>query len=187
MQREVVCKCERHIAGRRPEWFDLATRTIGRLLPAALNGVRGDVHESGLLTWRAMAKHRTTTVDQCSASKRPIRHVGRRLLLPTLQMTCFELRDGCATDIVNDLRTLSKLCPYREAMFALTEWQFFESGWTRCLRSRAHRICLEVCKAIADGVYICCCGVRSNMFKLHNAPSIFPLLQLMVDELQQRA
>jgi hypothetical protein len=44
-----VRECECHVASDAPEWSQVAAQSVWCQLPAALDGVGGNVHEGGLL------------------------------------------------------------------------------------------------------------------------------------------
>ena len=122
-----VQKREGGTAWTAPQRLHLA-RAVGLKLPAALNGAGGDVHEGCLLSWQALCEHHSAAVEQCWASKRTVHSVCWWLATPASQLLRFELSDGSAPQIVNDLLSVAMLRPHSQVVLALCKRQLTQCG-----------------------------------------------------------
>lgn len=159
-------KREGSVAWRAPQWLHLA-RAVGLQLPAALDGAGGDLHEGCLLGWRAFCKHYPAGVEQCWARKRAVHEACLRLAAPAVELLRFQLRDGSAPHIVDDLQTGAVLCPHRQMMLARCKRQLSQCRRRGRLRTCACCVGFVVGQAVADRVHIACSRVRSYMLELH--------------------
>ncbi len=76
-----------------------------------------------------MGEHHAACVEQRVTSKGAIHGVGWWNAAPMVQPLRLELRDGCASHVVDDLRTATGISPHCQAMLALSERQLADGGW----------------------------------------------------------